>query len=73
MLRDTSIRDLSVTLFGEKYETPILCALVGEQTIFHSDQGIGIAEVAAEIGVPYLLSTAASSTIEEVARANRRG
>jgi len=73
MLRDVGARDLSITLFGEKYETPILCAPVGVQTIFHADREIGVAEVAAELGVPYVLSTAASSTIEEVAKANGDG
>ena len=73
MLRDVSVRDLSVTLFGEKYVTPILCAPVGVQTIFHSDRELGVAEVAAELDVPYILSTAASSSIEDVAKANADG
>jgi lactate 2-monooxygenase len=73
MLRDTSRRDLSVKLFGETYETPILVAPVGVQSIFHKDGEVGVAEAAAELGVPFILSTAASSSIEEVAKANGNG
>ena len=45
-------------------------APVGVQSIFHSDKEIGLAEVCGEIGVPYILSTASSSTIEEVSAAS---
>src|SRR5947207_9465022 len=69
MLRDTAVRNLGVKLFGENYETPILIAPVGVQTIFHDDGEVGVAEVAAELGIPFILSTAASSSIEEVAKA----
>jgi len=73
MLRDTNRRDLSVKLFGETYETPILIAPVGVQSIFHKDGEVGVAEAAAELDVPFILSTAASSSIEEVAKANGNG
>ena len=73
MLRPTTHRDLSVTLFGHKYDSPVLIAPVGVQSIFHADKETGVAEVAAEIGVPYIMSTAASSTIEEVAHASGDG
>lgn len=73
MLRQTTHRDLTVELFGEKFESPILIAPVGVQTIFHQDKETGVAEVAAEIGVPYILSTAASSSIEDVAKASGDG
>lgn len=73
MLRPTTHRDLRVELFGHKLESPLLIAPVGVQTIFHIDKELGVAEIANEIGVPYILSTASSSTIEEVAEANRDG
>ena len=69
MLRDSTVRNLGVKLFGENYETPILIAPVGVQTIFHDDGEVGVAEVAAELGIPFILSTAASASIEEVAKA----
>lgn len=48
-------------------------APVGVQSIFHADREIGLSKVCAEIGVPYILSTAASSTIEDVAKSNGDG
>ena len=60
MLRPTSTRDLRVTLFGKTYDTPLLIAPVGVQAIFHPDKEIGMASIAADIGVPYIMSTASS-------------
>lgn len=51
----------------------MLIAPVGVQSIFHHDKEIGMAEIATEIGLPFILSTAASSSIEEVAKANGDG
>lgn len=48
-------------------------APIGVQSIFHPDKETGLSEVCAEIGVPFIMSTAASSTIEEVAKANGNG
>ncbi len=48
-------------------------APIGVQSIFHEDKETGLSEVCAEIGVPYILSTASSSSIEEVANANGKG
>jgi lactate 2-monooxygenase len=73
MLRDTTVRDLSVSLFGQKYDSPLLFAPVGVQHIFHEDKEIGVAKIAAELNVPYIMSTASSSTIEEVAEASGTG
>ncbi|MCJ1297710.1 hypothetical protein MMC08_000498 [Hypocenomyce scalaris] len=73
MLRPTTHRDLTVEIFGEKFDSPIFIAPVGVQTIFHHDKEVGVAEVAAEIGVPYILSTASSSSIEDVAKASGDG
>ncbi|KAK3169044.1 hypothetical protein OEA41_005492 [Lepraria neglecta] len=73
MLRDTTHRDLRTELFGHKLESPLLIAPIGVQTIFHHDKEDGVAGVAAEIGVPYILSTASSSSIENVAKANGDG
>lgn len=73
MLRPTTHRDLRTELFGHKLESPLLIAPVGVQVIFHRDKELGVAEMATEIGVPYILSTAASSSIEEVAKASGDG
>lgn len=73
MLRPTTHRDLRVELFGHKLDSPVLVAPVGVQTIFHHDKETGVAEMATEIGVPYILSTASSSSIEDVAKASGDG
>jgi lactate 2-monooxygenase len=39
-------------------------APVGVQSIFHEDKELGLSEVCAQIGVPYILSTASSSSSE---------
>ncbi|MCJ1311531.1 hypothetical protein MMC25_005204 [Agyrium rufum] len=73
MLRPTTVRDLRTELFGHKLESPILVAPVGVQVIFHPDKESGVAEIAQQIGVPYILSTASSTSIEDVAKANGDG
>ena len=65
--------DLRTELFGHKLNFPVLFAPIGVQGIFHQDKETGVAEQAAEIGLPYILSTAATSSIEEVANANGDG
>ncbi len=69
MLRDVSHRDLSVEFLGLELPAPVLLAPVGVQSIIHSEAEIAVARAAASLGVPFVLSTAASRTIEQVAEA----
>jgi lactate 2-monooxygenase len=73
MMRPTTERDTSIELFGHRYDSPILCAPIGVLGITHDDKETGVAEVAGELGVPYILSTAATSSIEDVAEASGDG
>lgn len=73
MLRPTTTRDLSVTLFGKTYDSPCLASPIGVQALFHADGEKGVAEIMGEIGIPYICSTASSHTLEEVAEANDKG
>lgn len=73
MLRPVTYRDLRVNLFGTIYDTPLIIAPVGVQEIFHPDKEVGVATIATELGLPYTLSTASSSTIEDVAAASGSG
>ncbi|KAL4735768.1 FMN-dependent dehydrogenase [Aspergillus similis] len=73
MLRKMDKQDLGVNLFGQDYPTPLIMAPVGVQGLFHQDKETGLAEVCAETGVPYTLSTASTSSIEEVANASGDG
>lgn len=66
-------QDVSVELFGQKYDTPLIMAPVGVQSLFHEDKETGLAEACEEVGVPYTLSTASTCSIEEVATANKDG
>lgn len=45
-------------------------APVGVQAAYHQDREVGVASVCAELGVPFTISTASTSTIEEVAAAS---
>jgi L-lactate dehydrogenase (cytochrome) len=69
MLRDVSARDLSVTALGNELPAPVLLAPVGVQSIVHRDGELASARAAAAQGVPFIFSTAASHTFEEVAEA----
>ncbi|OJJ75238.1 hypothetical protein ASPBRDRAFT_40519 [Aspergillus brasiliensis CBS 101740] len=62
--------DLSTTLFGKKYSSPIAIAPVGVQTIFHPDGELAVARAAAKLDIPYTLSTATATSTEDVATAN---
>lgn len=69
MLRGTSgpgARDLSVEVLGTRLAAPVLTAPVGVLELLHQGGEVIVAEVTKELGVGTVLSTAASSTIEEV-------
>jgi len=69
MLRDVSQRDFSVELFGARLPAPILLGPLGVQSILHSEAEIATGRAAASLGIPFVLSTAASRSIENVAEA----
>jgi lactate 2-monooxygenase len=69
LLVDVDRRDLSAELFGRRYPAPLLFAPVGVQSILHPEAELATARAAAGLGIPLILSTAASRTIEEVAAA----
>ena len=65
--------NLKTTLFGHEYDYPIAIAPVGVQRIFHRDAEIATAKAACKEHVPYILSSASSTSIEDVASANETG
>ncbi len=69
MLTDVSRRDLSVELFGTTMPAPVLLGPVGVQSIIHPEGEVAVGRAAASLGVPFVLSTASSHSIEDVARA----
>ena len=70
MLTGVAERDLSVEIFGKTYPAPVLLAPIGVQSIVHPDGELAPARAASSIGVPIVLSTASSHSIEEVAEAS---
>jgi lactate 2-monooxygenase len=69
VLRDVGHRDLSAHLLGIQLPAPILLAPIAAQSIMHPDAELAVARAAASVGVPMVLSTVSSKTIEEVADA----
>jgi isopentenyl diphosphate isomerase/L-lactate dehydrogenase-like FMN-dependent dehydrogenase len=73
MLVNATRRDLGVELFGRRYASPVLVGPVGVQGIVHPDGEEATARACTALGVPMVLSTAATRTIEEVADASGAG
>ncbi len=69
MLRGNRERDLSVTVLGTSSPAPFLLAPVGVLSIAHDEGELAVARASAATGVPLILSSAASHSIEEVAEA----
>lgn len=69
MLRDVSARDLTVDVLGRTLSAPLALGPVGVLSIVHPDAECAAARAAAAQGVPYVLSSASSTPMEEVAEA----
>ncbi|KAK3394839.1 FMN-dependent dehydrogenase [Podospora didyma] len=62
----TAPRDLSIKLFGQTYNTPLLMAPIGVQAAYHPSGEKGVASACAALNVPYIYSTASSMVLEDV-------
>ncbi|WP_375337078.1 alpha-hydroxy-acid oxidizing protein [Rhizobium bangladeshense] len=62
-------RDTSVSLFGKTYSMPLAIAPTGLNGVLWPDGDLVLARAAARYNIPFCLSTASTSTIEEVGRA----
>lgn len=62
-------RDLSVEVLGTTLSAPVLTAPVGALELVHEDGAVAVASVTRELGIGSVLSTVASSTIEQVGAA----
>jgi L-lactate dehydrogenase (cytochrome) len=69
---DTSKRDLSTTLLGEKVAMPVAIAPTGLTGLIHGDGEILAARAAETAGLKFCLSTLSICTIEDVASAVKR-
>ncbi len=66
---DVSQTDLSVDLFGTRWETPVVMSPVGSQRAFHPDGEIAVARAGKAKRTLQILSTATTASIEEVTAA----
>jgi lactate 2-monooxygenase len=73
MLRGVGTRDLGSEVLGTRMPAPVLLGPVGVQRILHEDAELATAAAAAGLGVPYVHSTAASTSIEDAAAVNGDG
>ncbi|WP_205738062.1 alpha-hydroxy-acid oxidizing protein [Granulosicoccus antarcticus] len=69
-LTDVSHRDASASLFGKRYPLPLAIAPTGINGVLRPGGDLMLARAAARHGIPFCLSTASTSTIEEVATAS---
>jgi lactate 2-monooxygenase len=70
MLRDATNRSLATTVLGTSMPAPVLLGPVGVQSIIHPDGELATARAAAEVGLPMVMSTASSYSIEDVAESS---
>ncbi len=68
-LVDVSARDLSVPFLGGRLGLPFAIGPTGLAGVVQPGADLALAKVAARAGVPFVLSTPSTSTIEDVARA----
>ena len=69
MLRGNRERDLSVEVLGTPSVVPFMLAPLGVLSIAHRDGELAVARASAAMGIPFILSSAASHSIEEIAEA----
>jgi 4-hydroxymandelate oxidase len=67
---DVSHADLSVDVFGARWETPIFICPCGSQKAFHAEGEMATAAAANSRKTLQILSTMSTSPIEDVAKAN---
>jgi lactate 2-monooxygenase len=70
MLTGNAARDLSVEVLGLRSTAPFLLAPIGVLSIAHEAGEVGVARAAASSGVPMVLSSASTHSLEEVAETN---
>jgi 4-hydroxymandelate oxidase len=70
MLVDVSALDLATTVLGERLAFPVMTAPCALNRMAHADGESGVARATAATGTLQVLSTMASESLEEVARAS---
>ncbi len=70
LLTGNALRDISVDVLGMHSPAPFFLAPIGVLSIANDEAEVGVAKASASSGVPLLLSSAATHSIEEVAATN---
>jgi lactate 2-monooxygenase len=70
MLTGNVERDISIEVLGTRSPAPFFLAPIGVLSIAHAEGELAVARAAAATGVPMVLSSAASHSLEEVAEAD---
>jgi 4-hydroxymandelate oxidase len=71
MLRDVTAIDTSTTVLGARVAAPLLVAPTGRHRLFHPDGERATARGASAAGMPYVMATASTVTIEDAAAERR--
>jgi (S)-mandelate dehydrogenase len=66
VLRDVSVRDQSIELFGRRQPTPMVIAPTGTADLMCHRGETAIARAAAKAGIPFTLVTSSTTSIEEI-------
>jgi lactate 2-monooxygenase len=69
LLRDVDRRDLGVEVLGHRLLAPLMLAPIGVLSILHEEAELAVARAARATGIPLILSTVSSTTLEDVAAA----
>ncbi len=71
LMRPFTSSDMEVELFGHKYSAPFGIAPIGLQGLMWPNAPEILAKAAAELNVPYVLSTVSSSSLERIAEVSQ--
>ncbi len=66
MLRNVSVRDTSIELFGKKLPSPFFLSPIGVLEMAHPQADVAVGKAAASLAVPMVFSNQASKPMEEV-------
>jgi len=67
-LVDTSNRSLQTDILGRAAPAPLIIGPTGLNGMLHADGDIGLARAAADLGIPFTLSTMSTTRLEDVAK-----
>ncbi|KZV98342.1 FMN-dependent alpha-hydroxy acid dehydrogenase [Exidia glandulosa HHB12029] len=73
MLVDATLRNTNVQLFGKTYNSPLIVAPVGVQELMHKDGEEATARACETVGVPMVISSASTRSIEQIGTAIGHG